>query len=687
MLARPLFSGTIYTADDLGDFYLPVRYFYHNALTSGNSFLWSPAFFSGFYIGGEGQGGMLHPLHLLLYRALPLPLAFNLEFLISYLAMFPGMFVLLRRLDLPRAAALFGALLFTFSGFNLSHSVHLNCEGVVAHIPWLLVAIDVLLRTESPRTAARASLALSLLTASQLLIGYPQYVWFSLLAEGAFALWRLRAAVSPRRVAALLLAKVSGGLIGAVQLLPTAHVLAHSVRSAPNFEFRMRGSLAPLNLVQLWAPYALKNRVYGSTIEGTLYTGAFCTVAPAWLLAARGRLGPWRGPARAVALFTALMLVLALGRYGGFYPLVALLPGVNKFRISSRHIVLVHLAMATFAGIGMAILMELRKRKETVSWRELWPLALPPVLSLATLAATRMAANATTVWATLPHAAPGLLLILSVTVLVAAAARGQGWALPALVLLTLGDLTLWGIRAVWAVPPQTIAARIAQVRIPPGVTGRVAVPDGLTEVNVLTMRGLPIAGGYFGLNAVRLLAHPGAGPNNLSAAGIAWIWDGRTWRRPPLPPQPRARLVTEARISIAIVADIEHIDVARTALTDTALTLPAGTPGRADLRVDRPGHIEVETEAPTRQLLIVSESYDEGWQATEDDRPVPIHRVYGDLLGCEVSPGRHRLKLRFLSADLKLGASLSVIGLLGALTGALLLLRQKSVMSASEEKG
>jgi hypothetical protein len=52
-----------------------------------------------------------------------------------------------------------------------------------------------------------------------------------------------------------------------------------------------------------------------------------------------------------------------------------------------------------------------------------------------------------------------------------------------------------------------------------------------------------------------------------------------------------------------------------------------------------------------------------------------------------VSPGRHRLKLRFLSADLKLGASLSVIGLLGALTGALLLLRQKSVMSASEEKG
>ena len=45
---------------------------------------------------------------------------------------------------------MFGALLFTFSSFNLLHFVHPNAVAVVAHIPWLLWAIDVVL-TDSQR--------------------------------------------------------------------------------------------------------------------------------------------------------------------------------------------------------------------------------------------------------------------------------------------------------------------------------------------------------------------------------------------------------------------------------------------------------------------------------------------------------------------------------------------------------
>ena len=38
--------------------------------------------------------------------------------------------------------SLFGGLVFTFCGFNLLHFVHVNAIAVVAHMPWLLYAID-----------------------------------------------------------------------------------------------------------------------------------------------------------------------------------------------------------------------------------------------------------------------------------------------------------------------------------------------------------------------------------------------------------------------------------------------------------------------------------------------------------------------------------------------------------------
>ena len=238
---------------------------------------------------------MYHPLHLLLYRTLSLEWAFNLEFILSYVWMFPGMYLMLRRLDLPQYASLFGALVFTFSGFNLLHSVHLNAIAVISHIPWLIVAIDIVLRTTDRRKLAAAQLSISLLTGSELLLGQPQYVWFSALAEGLFVLWRLKDSVSWWRILMLVLAKLVGGMLGAVQLLPTMDVLSQSVRINPSLEFVLRFSLHPVNLVQLWSPFALEGRTLDKfKQEAVLYNGAFCTLALVWLFVRRHSLGRWR---------------------------------------------------------------------------------------------------------------------------------------------------------------------------------------------------------------------------------------------------------------------------------------------------------------------------------------------------------------------------------------------------------
>src|SRR4030095_422712 len=126
ILSWPMLTGQVYIKDDLGMFHLPLRLFYAQSLAEGNNFTWFPNIFNGFYLHGEGQVGMYHPLHLILYSALPLALAFNLEVLLGYPFMLSGTFGLLSRWGIRRDAAMFGALCFTFSGFNLLHHIHPN---------------------------------------------------------------------------------------------------------------------------------------------------------------------------------------------------------------------------------------------------------------------------------------------------------------------------------------------------------------------------------------------------------------------------------------------------------------------------------------------------------------------------------------------------------------------------------
>ena len=84
---------------------------------------------------------MAHPLHLLLYRFLPLGLAFNLEIVIPF-ARDAGRHLACCCCSsaLRSEAAWFGAMVFTFSGFNVFNLMHMNHAAVIAHLPWLLLA-------------------------------------------------------------------------------------------------------------------------------------------------------------------------------------------------------------------------------------------------------------------------------------------------------------------------------------------------------------------------------------------------------------------------------------------------------------------------------------------------------------------------------------------------------------------
>ena len=367
-LALPLLAGKVYVFDDLGEYHLPARAFYARCLDSGERFDWWPQLYGGFYLTGEGQAGTYHPLHLVLYGLLPLNVAFDLEVLLIYPWMLCGGYFWLKRLLGQSDAALFGSLVFTFSGFNLLHFMHPNAIAVVSHIPWLLLAIDVLMHRTSRLKAAIAGVGISLLTASQLLLGYPQYVWFSLLAEMGYVLFMFSAGHSRQNttettsagglMARISVAKVAGVLLGGVQLLPTVDALGSSVRQVADSSFSNLGSLHPLNLIQLVGPYLFEKRVVGqNTHELGLYVGAVPLVLAFWLLLRRGELGRFALPAKAAGLLATFSLVMAAGSHGFVYHMQTYLPVVGKFRFPCRMIILFHLAMALLAAIAIAVLV------------------------------------------------------------------------------------------------------------------------------------------------------------------------------------------------------------------------------------------------------------------------------------------------------------------------------------------
>jgi hypothetical protein len=562
-LAWPMLAGQVYTADDLGWFHLPMRSFYSQQLARGEAFDWSPDLYCGFYLTGEGQVGSYHPLHWLLYRTMPLSVAFNLECWLSYPVMLVGMFFFLRRWKLNRQAATFAAMVFTFGSFNLMHLIHVNAVAIVAHLPWLLWAIDIMLRpsaeatseSQSKATRRLAFCAVALLTASQLLLGYPQYVFYSLAVEASYVLlvagverssWRLVATGLGKWLLAILL----GALIGSVQLLPTFDALQNSVRQTnATGDFATQGSLPLLNLMQLLTPYLFATRVVGGiTHEFSLYIGAVPFVLAVWWVVGglpRNRQTNQSMATRnlralsTAALITAgISLLWMMGELGPLGWLQEHVLLVNKFRLPCRAIVIFQLALAVLAGLGFADLISSKRpfggeqisntaRQGSDRRQVLW--VLPLASAIFTLIALRF-------WlpyvGAYPLVALGPLMIAVAVSLTLQALNGSRWAVAALVLFTAIDLGAYGMSNSVFGHTETFAKFISTIDTPPGYThervaldlasGAEAAP-GQKIVRIgdqITLAGWKRVDGYAGLDPAKRLNY--SDPAALRVAGTKW---------------------------------------------------------------------------------------------------------------------------------------------------------------------
>ncbi len=298
--------------------------------------------------------------------------------------MFCGMWLFLRRAARRSDAAVLGSLLFTFCGFNLLHFVHPNAVAIIAHIPWLLWAIDIVLIDSKRRKVAAAAAAIAILTGSQLLLGYPQYVWFSLLAEAGYTAF---VAYASRRVTPAAVATPASPCADCVGCTSPGWPRRASGQSGGHAPGR-RPVVAHLRRPQREHATDRRRRVGPNRLRPPAEPDPIGRPVPLYRprarrLHPRNEALPWRRAAdvdrlvdrrsatprprcrcwpRATAWFGGVALLLAMGEFGHLYRLQSFLPLVNRFRCPCRYLVLFQFGAAVLAAIGFMLLARAYQR-------------------------------------------------------------------------------------------------------------------------------------------------------------------------------------------------------------------------------------------------------------------------------------------------------------------------------------
>ncbi|MFN8179208.1 MAG: hypothetical protein U0167_14855 [bacterium] len=334
--------------------------------------LWNPLVYGGMPYFTGFQSALLYPPNALFLVA-PLLEALNWTMALHLGWLGAGAFLWLRRARLHPAAAGFGSVLAVFGGAHFLHlyAGHLTNLCVMAWAPWLFLAI------ESWRVEGRARWALAGagVVAMEVFAGHPQYVYYSAIAAGLFAIGLgFRAARASRVTFALgvLAMFVLGALLSAVQWLPAAASLDESVRSGGTGAlFAGSYSFPPENLLTTFLPRLFGDGVHGEYWGRWFYweSCAYVGVAGLTLIV----LGAWRaadrGAARVDAVLAMAVLVLALGMYTPLFPVaLRVVPGWSLFRGTSKLAFLAALFAARLAARGADAVLQPSFERPARAW-------------------------------------------------------------------------------------------------------------------------------------------------------------------------------------------------------------------------------------------------------------------------------------------------------------------------------
>lgn len=684
----------------------PFLAFARERLLAGDLPLWTASLNAGQPFLGAYQAAVFSPLTWAAL-AVPLPQATVVIAFLRLLIGGIGAFVFVRGLGLSLGAAGVAGTAYLLNPFTLVWLEH-PPGGVPPFLPWMLHAAT--LTAEGRRFAAPA---LAVTTALVLLGGHPHTGAFCVLFGSA---WAAAAALAQparwRRLAVVGVALVLGAALTAIQVLPFFEYLFASRGYAWRQFDGLNRFAAPLST----AIAALVPRFLGehaadtyagrlNFFEQTMYAGI-----PVLVLAAVGVAAPrrdWRA-----LFFAGTGLLAALAVYGapGVLHVISSLPLLKSAALTRLPIVAIASAIVV-AAFGVDALRA--TAPDAVRRRLLWAAAgagaVIAVSILVSLSVGRSFLLRTLLMAdTWRWSLWALLLALAAAGVIAAFARRQvsrAAAVAALTTLVALDLFVFGRGLHPTHPAERIypgIPELARVRDDAGPF-RVVGAKGALMPNSALVYGLQDIRAYDGLGLaaymdlldVALAWAPASQQHELHDAGspvldllnVRYLLappdvavDPGHWVRVPGTTLPLYRNLREqARAFLVDGYVVAFGDDARRQLRDGAIDLrravvldrppaaaeapepasSAAAVGAARITTYQHERVAIDTDAPGRRLLVLSDTWFPGWRATIDGAEVPIARANYAFRAVSVPAGRHRVVFEYAPASFRVGAAIS----------------------------
>ncbi len=357
-------NGTVLSSpgtDTWGQFFF-WRHFAYEHLGRGEMPLWNPYIFSGTPFVAGIQSAIFYPLNLI-HLVAPTALAINLNIALHCLLASSFTYLCAWYAGCGRWGALLAGISFAYGAPYFLHvfAGHLPHLSTMMWLPLLFLGLEMFLKTSELRYAVFAGIVLAL----QLFAGFPQYLFYSVIAVSLYFLSRLSTGKGLGGALHLwtgfALFLVTGVLLTAVQWLPTAEFTRNSFRENLSYEWVARFSLPPENLATLLIPDFFGNTAtvpyWGENYlwEMSVYIG----IVPL-ALAAIAVIFDRRGKALAFALIAATALILALGKHTPLLKILyTLVPGFDRFRGSAKFVFVFSFATAILAGFGLSRLSDI----------------------------------------------------------------------------------------------------------------------------------------------------------------------------------------------------------------------------------------------------------------------------------------------------------------------------------------
>lgn len=372
----PVIAGTdVLHIRDLSLYAAPMKWYWAQRILDGELPFWTPYVSAGMPFLADASNQVFYPLNPLVLLG-DSPWQGVSYFVVAHLLLAqPAFYALARALRVSRWVALWGALLYSGSGYVISISDNVNFLPGVVWVPLGLACFILGLRENSPRMFAVCSLCLAALVLAGDTLNAPLMV-LTMMVYGACASWSRWAAggsgpLSLFRIFVLSsLVVLVAILLCAPQILPTLELVALSERQEGlGYEEIVKWSFPPQRTLELVQPLLFGSRypaleffsseMYpdkSSPWVDSVYIGAlpvFLALTAAVVCLRRAT--PW-------LLMLTLSLALSFGRHlPGFHELVSALPSALTQRYPEKLVFLATLSICVLSTLALSTILHERR--------------------------------------------------------------------------------------------------------------------------------------------------------------------------------------------------------------------------------------------------------------------------------------------------------------------------------------